>query len=260
MAEAPQKTIDCLRRYLAKVNTVGSATNFEPIMKFVGINNSRTIHTWLNGNSKPLGPKLLKVRYFLENQGNSIFELEKLDKEVYDLGKFIAFGHLDFTETIQELGYKSVDSLLDVLLGRSGISDEKKVKINVLLKKISKEPKSDQIPRASLKTLPPEKKQSEAIDSSKDYQEQISPEFEEETILLLKMLKKNIKLLNPRLANLISDKVSAQNRGVFRDRAGKKLVSELTSELGAVKLQLNSMCSETARNLNLQKCETGGQK
>ncbi|MCX6746263.1 MAG: hypothetical protein NTX00_04605 [Candidatus Parcubacteria bacterium] len=244
--EQAQKTVDCLRRYLAKLNSgaKGCAKDREPIMKFVGLDDPRSLRSWLTGEYKPIGLRMVKVRYFLENLDYKLLELEKLDRKIYELGKLIAFGKLDLSQVSQELGYRD-RSLLEILHGKKKTSQDKLDRINQLLQnfaKGSKEPSKISLP--SPKAEPLVVKAAPAAESP---QLQIVPNLEEETISLLGILKNVTALLKPRLDHLLSDKVSAESRHNFRQRAGRERVFDLSNEFYHLNFQLNSMCSEKAR-------------
>jgi len=244
--EQTQKTVDCLRRYLATLNSGDEdcVQAKRSLMKFVGLENPRILSSWLKGEFKPIGLKLVKVRYFLENQGFKLFELEKLDRKIYELGKLIAFEKLDLSQVCQELGYRP-KSLFEILHGKKRSSEDKLTRINQILKKFAKESKEPgEVPSPSPKAEPPVVKAAPVTESS---QAPIAPDLETETIFLLGILKNVTALLKPRLDHLLSDKVSAESRHNFRQRAGRERVFDLSNEFFHLNFQLNSMCSEKAR-------------
>jgi hypothetical protein len=224
-----QKTSESLKDYLTRFQwgKGGCYNSLKPMADFLGVG-PRTIQRWWIGKSQPLGLVLVKLRYFLEKCGYEIQEFSHLDQVVYDLGRLIAFGQLNYEEISRQFGYTDHAELLQVLHGMHNFSDVKQrlaVEICATVKQ-----------KMQLNQIPIKQNESNSISS-------IS---ENEALCLLRSIFEQTSVLLPRLEALVSDKVSPDQRRQFREKAGKSLPFDLANRFHRV---LNALCSERARQL-----------
>ena len=76
---------------------------------------------------------------------------------------------------------------------------------------------------------------------------------EDEVIGLLDKMARLIEELTPHLNHILSDAVTADQRRLFRDRAGKARVFDLSNEIFRFSQRMNALCSEKSRELVFQK-------
>lgn len=76
---------------------------------------------------------------------------------------------------------------------------------------------------------------------------------EDEVIGLLDKVARLIEELTPHLNHILSDAVTADQRQLFRERAGRARVFDLSNEIFRFGQSMNALCSETSRELVAQK-------
>lgn len=76
---------------------------------------------------------------------------------------------------------------------------------------------------------------------------------EDEVIGLLDKMAGVIEELTPHLDRLLSDAVTADQRRLFRDRAGTARVFDFSNAIYSLNLRMNALCSEKSRESALKK-------
>lgn len=112
-------TKECLAHYastLPQVHNRRVRDALAPLADFTG-RRKATVYHWLRRERPVLGFNLVKVRYFLEQQGYQVIELKNLIPAVRDLGRLIAHGVLTIEEVVKELSYTGRTHFLEVLHG-----------------------------------------------------------------------------------------------------------------------------------------------
>ena len=88
-----------------------------------------TVARWLNGAVAPVGDQFIKLMYYLDLQGYSVIELERMQKVRRNFAELIAFGLLTSENAAQLLGYAKTQSLYQVLWSKQGTSEDKERKM-----------------------------------------------------------------------------------------------------------------------------------
>jgi hypothetical protein len=76
---------------------------------------------------------------------------------------------------------------------------------------------------------------------------------EDEVIGMLDRLAGVIEELTPHLDHILSDAVTANQRRIFRDQAGKARTFDLSNNIHRFNQRMNALCSETARRIAIEK-------
>jgi hypothetical protein len=236
-------TLSCLEQYLGHLpwNDEKFIHERKAMAAFVGVQLD-TIRDWYTKRNKPIGLVLVKIRYFLENQGYKVTELENLPRPVYILGKLIAEGKIDYVETYQKIGMKGKTELLKVLHGSRNLSGARFDAVKRICANFQAE-----FSKESLKIVTPKKV---AILPPAT----VSPDLAEIVHLLCCVDDLTI-LLEPRLESILAGEVDAETRVALRN---KVKVFELSNRFHRCTQLLNALCSEKAREIIALQKRKGG--
>lgn len=236
-----ETALTCLKDYLTHLvfGEKGCVSGRVPLMKFVGIKNPDTISRWAKGKM-PMGLVLVKLRYFLEQKGYEVIELEALDTRVYQLGKLIAIGKISFDQVVQNLGLAKESEVLQVLHGRRGLSDDRVKKVELICARYSEQDLGRFLPTNNKEAIVP----SSGVGAFEP--------LEDETLHLLKSVDEALVLLIPRLERMVVDRSgnASEQRRLFREHAGRQLVFDLSNRFYKATKMLNALCSEKAREVS----------
>jgi len=116
-------TETCWVHYVYEVYPHNSAEEKEILIRYARVQEG-TLRRWLN-LAMPEGQNLLRLRCFLGHRGYGVLELEKLNGLVKALVYLIADWKMSLVEASDKLGYKQTGTLIQVLLGSVGMSDER---------------------------------------------------------------------------------------------------------------------------------------
>lgn len=124
----------CLENYVSKYGIKKDVVR--NIVKELGIPEG-TVNGWVYGIFKPIGLNSLMLKYFLEEHGYRVRELEKLAPEIHLLGRAIMKRCLTLEDAAGRLEYGTHTQLLAVLQGREGMGRIRKDKLREMLKEIN---------------------------------------------------------------------------------------------------------------------------
>ncbi|MFC1656547.1 hypothetical protein ACFL14_01085 [Patescibacteria group bacterium] len=183
-------TEECLRDLSQKPSR---SDIIKKLSEFVGVVN-KTVAKWLNGKRMPNGENLLKLRYFLDQEGYQVSELLDLDKDIREFGRFVAVGKITLDSAYKLLKFTHRDTILDLLLGRQNTSREKILLIQKYL------------------------------DS-----EIFSSEYDKDAII--RATASNIQALDSLVGLVLSDSFTAEDRAKIRQLAGSDTVFRTSNSL-----------------------------
>lgn len=89
---------------------------------------------WLERKTSPCGENIIMVTAFLQCQGYEIIDVERLPIVIRNFRELIGYHVLSLDDAKDALGYSLKDSLLAILLGTQGISDQKKERMRDIWK------------------------------------------------------------------------------------------------------------------------------
>lgn len=233
-------TQDCLKHYLSQLpwSDKGCAEARKPMADFLGVR-SDSIRRWLVTDIQPIGLVLVKLRYFLEEKGYRITELETLKKPVRMLGKLIATQQITWEEAVERIQFSNASELLQVLHGNRGLSSERMVIVARICADYSEDEETHHA------AAPPWKNQMAPTETPNKKGVRI----EEDVIHLLDALNGLCAVLEPRLEYMLSEGFTPEQRQLFRERAGRVRVFDLANRFFGLNKQLNALCSEKAREI-----------
>ena len=222
----------CLREYLSGIvwNNKSTTAQCREIVDFTSVSRG-TIRRWYTGESKPKGLVLVKVRFFLEDQGYRIRGFQFADDRLKILGRMIAENKLDLNQVSTELGFTRGQELLRVLHGNAFTSNEKMTRIENLIRSNGQQPAPTTV-------------------ISKVNQKSELKVFDE-VLVLFNSLDGLVTLLDHRLDSILSDQFSAEERQVFREKATPDRLFLLANRFYALNRRMNGLCSEKAREHHL---------
>jgi len=238
-------TQECFRHYLR--NDKGRDLKCrETLMKFVKVS-SPTVRRWLIDDTKPAGEVLVRLRYFLEQQGYRVSELEKLAKPVRNFGRLLGLDIAslkDLTLALKMPEGTSDSQTLAILRGVQGVSPGR----SKLMEAFTEEFKGllqEKTAKASIAAAEEAgqklaSKVHPALNGSRSHVNSKEKKHLIETFGLM------VKSMVP-LANLLaSDSYTDADREMAREFAGGDGVFNLSN-------CLSMLCSETARREILSK-------
>lgn len=229
----------CFLDYLSGIPTGRDSVKARSSMiEFLGTNMD-TSRRWLMNKRVPVGLMLVKLRYFLEREGYQITELLGLEKAVYNLGKLIAYGVLEFKVVSDRMGYPDKNSLLQLLHGKQGLSGERRA---IMEEIVGENEKSlSELPEA-----PIEEMKERLVIASKT--KSVFTGENEELFHLIGVLKGVLIVVLPKLEVIVSDEKSPEYRKKFREESGDNFVFETSNLAHRITQLLNALCGERARN------------
>ena len=243
MEKEAKKTMDCLKEYLRNLpHNVNLAEATKPIIDFVGAS-TRSLDDWFDGKTKPIGLTMLKLRYFLAQEGYCVAEVGTLRISVRQLGELVARGKINVEEIYQEIGFDRAARLVSLLLGDINTSSQRFEAIERLVAGCDKDLKSLVSVQSGGMTDGDERQKIEKGGTAEIHHSQ-------EIIHLLRELKGIVDLLNPKLKHLLSDGTSVDQRVNFREAAGRDLGFDLPNAFDCCVLRLNALGSEKAREFH----------
>lgn len=248
---------ECLRHYLSGLpwEEAGCVEARKPIIEFIGVN-SDTVRSWHTGQFFPIGLALIKTYYFLEKEGYRVSELEALGEVTYNLGKLMAFNVIDCEDVALQLDLTARGKIFLFLRGERCFSPEREGKAKIILNLYKDE--LDGLPKRLLPEKAVKEKKVERVQEKSEELVEVKELFN-----LLVSLNGLTEVLLPRLELVLSERFSPEERRVIRERAGRKLVFDLSNKLhGVYKAYkvLNALCSEKARELMKNDIETNKER
>lgn len=132
MSQFSGTTLECLNHYGESFSKKSDA--IRELAQVLG-SPVGTISKWFYDNPNPNGNRLIKLRYFLEEKGYSVSELNSLRKlrpEVYRLGHLVAKGVLSVEEIAAKMNYPYPENVYGLLRGEWGTGEERLVKAREL--------------------------------------------------------------------------------------------------------------------------------
>jgi len=235
--------MDCLKHYLEQLpwGDQSSTEARKPMADFLGIN-SDSIRRWFTGDTQPKGLVLVKLRYFLEDQGYRIEELEGLQPLARQLGRLISNGVISYEETAKELGFTEVSDILRALHAKAPFSSKQMAGIARICAEHPLEvQETTSAPAIALL--------SRAVALQGQARSAIRDRVEEDIIHLLDGLNGLCAVLEPRLEHMLSDGFTPEQRQAFREKAGRHRVFDMANRFYRLNKQLNALCSEKAREI-----------
>ena len=117
MKTSEMSTKECLKAFL---DSNGAAKG--DLLAFVKANPER-IPDWLDGKG-PVGFNLVRLRVYLTEHGFVPSESSTIEDVVFKFGRIVAHRIITEEEARNYLGYSCMDPMLNVLLGKNGISEK----------------------------------------------------------------------------------------------------------------------------------------
>ena len=239
-------TAACLTDYLSKIEWGSKKTTEQcmPIAEFAGVGQP-SIRRWHADRILPVGLELVKLRYFLEQQGYQVAELEALNSHVRILGKLIVYGALDLQVAVDRLKFPDKSKMFRLLHGGCFTSPERSEVIATICQENSQNPLVAAIGRQEVaipELAPPQSLPSAQVSHAEDALTE-----DEKTIRLLQSLNGLVTVLSQNLEKMLSEGYTAGQRHAFREKAGRALIFDQSNLLHTFNQQLNGLCSETAR-------------
>lgn len=232
-------TEECLRHYLAQFPTLkrGVTKDRLPFAQYIGVTES-TVRRWMSGNGEPIGFVLVKVRYFLQENGYEVKELQTLDPDLRILGWLITHHKVVLEDVIRELGLEQKQSrLLQALHGHQLLSPARMEVVAAFCEQHRREYASTvadtEVERQSISVV------ERTASSEPTPDDAIQP--------LLRALDAIVTVLGPYLDRVLSDGMSADDRRVLREKLGANFVFDLSNRVSRTNRQLSGLCSEKAR-------------
>lgn len=259
MENKAKKTMECFAEYVKSLPWDPKESDelnrlISQMKIFVGAN-EKTMNAWFAGKSKPIGLTLLRLRYFLEQQGYRVVELETLPLATRQLGRLIATNLFRAEDVYQEIGFDKARRLVSLLLGDINTSARR----YGVIEQIAARHKEDlDLLVSNIRPVAPSAPETEEEAKTESASQGSAPslqQLEEELILLLRSLKSTISLLSPRLDRMLSGEVLREQRRSFRDNAGQGLVFDLSNEAYHALGLLKALCSEKAREAYFQQIQ-----
>ncbi len=216
--------------------------------EFSGIPDSR-LYNWSRGANEPFGSSILKMKYLLEKFGYKITELDVLDRNVYTLGKHLAYEFCTNDSILKFLNI-SPTSLRRMLIGETTQIEKERLELIQLYNEEHKA-KLEQYEQEKFAILPfglnnLSKEKSEingVLPAATAALSKISGSDTDEHSEVLKSFASLVEAMYP-LANLIaSDAYTSDERDKLRHLAGKWGIFRL-------KNLLVQLCGEVARQEN----------
>lgn len=230
----------------AQLGTSKPEKFYELMAQFTGALRHPTVQRWFVAECAPVGIFYIKVMFFFELLGYKVNQLEFM-KEAgsYWISKSLAFGLISLEEISQGTGYP-VHSVMRVITGRCGISQEKQEKLERLAAPLrEKLDSSAAVWQEKLKSFSAKETKGEPV---KKTQRQPNPlensgaeTVNREKARVITMLAAHIKAALPLADLVLGDDFTPQDREKVRALAGFNGVFLLSN-------RLNSLCGETARN------------
>ena len=116
-------TDECWLHYASEVYPINIASEKQVILLYTGIGET-TLARWLN-LIMPQGQNLLRLRCFLAHRGYGVAEFDALSDVLRTLNYLIADRKTTFAEVMSKAKYSQDGALLQVLLGRANMGDER---------------------------------------------------------------------------------------------------------------------------------------
>ena len=217
------KTSDALRVFLDK-----NPDKRPDLVAFTQAGDAR-IPSWLRGNG-PIGLYLIRLRVYLTEQGMKPAEWTHLDPGLLTLARIISHDIITDDAAAKDIGTVK-QNLFSALLGKRGLSDEKKETVQAL----------NELYGPNLTTLK-DSVTTEAPRGMSSKQIVVGERITLDQDAALLWLASCITLVLPIAQYLASDKCSPEQRNAFRKQVGPKVLFDATNGL-------NALTSETARGM-----------
>ena len=255
--------MECFRHLIGLINK--EETYYQKrriICDFVGVNEV-TPQRWITEKSVPVGEPLIKLQYYLEHHKYQVSELERLDKDVREVGRIYAFGIVTLGELADWAGYTSPTKdrqVLCLLRGSVNLTEERRVHLRDLIELYRDE--IVQKGKNLMHIVTPQRAQGNvhAIEEGLKDVEQLAVTTIKEIPVVkpVKTSKVHTDAMMQSFAHLVlsmlplakvlaSDECSAEDRKKLRELAGQDGIFRLSN-------LLNQLCGETARR------EVGGKQ
>lgn len=191
-------TDKCFRNFVEKAGNC-NAESVKMLADFVGISREAA-QKWMIGQRTPIGENLISLRYFLDNIGYRVEELETLTPEVRQLGLAFVQKKTTIDDMASLLGY-SRESIFRIILGKQVPMKDKADEIKEILSALDMLPAEDKIPKVI--NFDSRTEQSILNDDA-----------------VISMLGSHINGMTPLIKHLLSDQCSPATRKKFREVIG----------------------------------------
>lgn len=230
-------TDECWLHYAFEVYGSNMESEKLTIIDYIGIGQT-TLSRWLN-LMMPQGQNLLRLRCFLARRGYGVAELEALSDVVRTLSYLIADKKITITEVIRRTGFPKDGPLLQVLLGRENMSNERLSVCGDLIaeyvtgeKKASPSSDSVDIPKTEKNPISVE------VDDKKKYS--LGMRVNGRQKWEVENLAAFVRMMLPLAEAVLSDEYTEQDRDRLRTLANGDGVFRLSNAL-------NGLCGPRAR-------------
>ncbi|HEY4515542.1 MAG TPA: hypothetical protein VJJ22_05320 [Candidatus Paceibacterota bacterium] len=231
----PRGALECFKELVnswpVKKGTKGRQRYFDSMSASLGTGN-RVVDGWSYGRSKPKGLSLLKLAIYLEEKGYVIDFCEKMRKEtpsVFALAKLCASGKIKVEEAQARIGYKNIQDVFQIILGRRGLWGSKLIKIDEILAEYGIKPE--------LSDSPISQDPIQGAQSAKSITDRVFNElFNEQSIECLAYL---LRAILPLAKMHVSHRFQQSDRVRLREMVGAK-------EMAEVNILISQLCSEAS--------------
>lgn len=231
-------TKECLAHYASTLSEESGKRDrkvFRQLAKFTDAN-VLTVYRWTRGQQGLVGLRLIKARYFLEQLGYVVVELEKLPSIMRDFGRLIAYNLFTVEEAYRDLGFPRSDHFPGLLRGDRNPSPERMAKILELVK--AYQPLLDEKGKNFTELYAVNSDKKTTIPSSGGgYPLQAPSNGNPEHKFLLQALAKGLDVITPLAELLLTDVYTPDERRELRKRVDVFRASNA----------LHRLCGEMAR-------------
>ncbi|MCL5011857.1 MAG: hypothetical protein M1320_00325 [Patescibacteria group bacterium] len=191
-----------------------------------------SVEDWVREKNFPIGFNLLRVRYYLEDMGYSITELENLPDSIRELNRLIATRKIDPRVAVKQMSFPDSGEMLRVLLGKRVTENKTKI----ITEFISRLKESTETKKGSDEKIKHEELLNESCTS----------------ILTdaLRALYSIERIATPQAKKLLQAN-NPQTRVMFRQQFETDFLFSLSNKIHALNELLNALCSEKSRDAKI---------